>query len=252
MKRKLPYTEKESAKQKKRKIVKPTPSAKRYGYSTIPRSPGVFGKGEMKYFDCNIAATAMGAWAMLDPVGGVLNLCSPGPGANIDQRIGREIYVMKLKVRGYVNLNSAIGYVSAPQANQVRIILFQDSQTNGTQATAASIMDTAGANGPHLAFQNLANFGRFRVLKDKLINLNFNAMTTNAANSIWDVAGELKTFKFNVNFPQGVRVRFNATNTAVIGDIIDNSFHIAGAAAHGAPGVVDIAYRARACYRDPQ
>jgi len=252
MKRKGSFTEKESAKAKKRKIVKPTPSAKRYGYSTIPRTPGVFGKGEMKYFDTSIAATNMGNWAMLDPAGGVLNLCSPGPGANIDQRIGREIYVMKLKVRGYINLNSTNAFVVAVQPNQVRIILFQDMQTNGTQCTAANVMDTAGANAPHCAFQNLANFGRFRVLKDKLINVNYNGLATNGANTSWDVSGELKTFKFNVNFPQGVRVRFNATNTAVIGDIIDNSFHIAGAAAHGAPGVVDIAYRCRACYRDPQ
>jgi len=223
----------------------------RTGYSTVPRTRGVYAKGEMKYFDAGIALTAIpsvAAWTgtEFDPV--TLNtLCVPTVGAAINQRIGREVKVMKIKIRGHIVCASQSGQAVQDNPTQIRLALVQDMQTNATQAqgeqvfTPTSLTDTAP-----LTFQNIDNFGRFKVLKDKSILIQNPNSTFGATVS---QCGLITQFKMNVNFRVPVSVRFNATNGGTVADIVDNSFHVM-ANSSSVELVPQLAYLVRVCYKE--
>ena len=194
-------------------------------YRTVPRTRGIYGKGEMKYFDCEKESTALvntTNWTnteldpTLTPVINQFCLFAPTQGAAINQRIGREVKVYKIKIRGIISTDRQSGENSADNPVAIRLLLVQDTQTNGTQCQGEDVMQpptTASANMAISSFQNYNNFGRFRVLKDKVITIqNPNiANNTNATGNLV-VMGLTKTFKFSVKFKKPVSVRFNATN----------------------------------------
>lgn len=240
----------------KRKITKGGSST----YQTVPRTRGVYSLGEHKYFDqaVNQTVARSSTWtgAMADD-GTALTMFVPTQGAGINQRIGREVNIHKIRVFGYVQLtggNDLAGQIVFAQG--VRVLLAQDMQTNATQMVSQDLMDGSSANATITAFQNINNFGRFRVLKDKLLLLqdpNFAHDATTATLS--DTNGLMRPFKFSINFKKPVRVRFNATNGGTVADIVDNSFHLlANARTYGGSDAgqptVSISYRSRVVYTD--
>jgi len=261
MKRKEPsYTQKTSAEgyggAKKRRIVKGVShlpmvryQGTRFGYDTVPRTMGFYSKGEMKYFDTALALSSIAAstdWTGTeqDPAT-ILNFCSPGPGTGSNQRVGRDITLMKLKIKGYVYLTAGTFLTYIP-SNLVRIILYEDNQTNSTQAQGEDVIDGTGGVSVLHAFQNINNFGRFRVWKDKFLEMNI----TNTGEDGTTTAGLFKSFKFNLRFPQGKKIHFNATGGNTIADVSTTSFHLLANSNHVGNGVCGIAYKARACYKD--
>lgn len=225
----------------------------RSGYSTVPRTVGVYGKGEMKYFDLSVNATNLAAsadWTAteFDPSGS--GLFHPTVGSAINQRIGREVKVYKIKINGTLSVPAQANQTAGDAANFIRLLLVQDTQTNSTQMQGEQLMDpgTGGsAYNATLGFQSLANFGRFRVLKDK-------TYTVQNPNSFWDgtnieVNGLQKPFKFTITFKKPVSVRFNATNGGSIADIVDNSFHVLcnTNSTSLAPAII---YNSRVCYKE--
>lgn len=235
-----------------------------------PRSAPVQAKsGEMKYFDTTLNDSALSAvtstWVagtMKDPAT-TINLGSaavptpqcliaPTVGAALNQRVGRKITVRKIKVHGTINVAQQAGQAAADSANKIRIVLVQDCQTNAAQMTGAQLFNDASAAEPTVtinSFQNSNNFGRFRVLKDKMItmgNLNMAGSPTTAD----VVQASLRVqFKFAVNFKTPIEVHFNATNAGTVADIVDNSFHIVCAAENIAYAPT-LSYYARVCYKD--
>lgn len=204
----------------------------RIGYGSVPRTRGASVTGEMKYFDTELSGTAITTVTTTWPAGTIkdpavfLTLCVPTVGAAINQRVGREIKVMKIKIKGTIYAGAQAAQAAADNGAQIRYILCMDMQTNAAAMTGAQLLtDGAAAENTINAFQNLSNFGRFKVLKDKTISLS----NTNMAGSptAGDViqSGFKRPFKCNVNFKEPVRMRFNATNGGTIADIIDNSFH---------------------------
>lgn len=229
---------------------------KRTGYSTVARTRGVYSRGEMKYFDTERSATALtaaAAWAGTEfppNVGTPTSLCIPTVGAAINQRIGRAVHVYKIKVRGQINIPNLANQTAGLSAANVRLLLVQDMQTNGAQAQGEDIMTAPTGATAILAvdtYQSLANFGRFRVLKDKTIMLQNPNAAYDGTNI--EVFGLQKPFKFNIRFKRPVCVRFNATNGGTIADIVDNSWCIyANCSNIGlAP---TISYAARVCYKE--
>lgn len=223
--------------------------------------------GEMKYFDCenpNIAlaatTTTWVAGTMQDPtttinlgdaaIGTPLNLCSPIVSANLNGRIGRKIRVQKIKLSGFINIPPQATQGAADTSTEVRIALVQDTQTNTAQMTGAQLFNDAGtANATIHSFQNPNNFGRFRVLKEKILvmtNANLTGSPT-AADVIQ--SGLLKTFKFNHEFKKPVIVNFNATGGGTVTSIIDNSFHVV-AAVNNASYAPTLTYYSRVGYKD--
>lgn len=230
-----------------------TPYAKKavYRYPTVPRTRGVYAKGEMKYFDSSRAGVtipASAAWAstVLDPT--TLNtLVCPSQGSAINQRIGREIKLVKLKIRGVIQVPAQATASTADNATFIRFILVQDTQTNATQMTGAQLIGSGTTTVD--SFQNLDNTGRFRVLKDKIMP--FNNANLAGSPTTGDViqSGILRHFKFTYKPKYPISIRFNAVNGGTIADIVDNSFHIVCNSLSSALGST-LSYQVRACYKE--
>lgn len=200
----------------------------RHGYSSVARTRGGAVRGEMKYFDTEADGTvpSSATWAstMTDPA--TFNtLCVPQVGAGVNQRIGKGVKIMKIKIKGTLIYPNAEGSGSSVPSTVMRILLVQDKQTNSSQMTGAQLM-TAGSTDQlaPLTFQNIDNFGRFQVLKDKTVTLEDPNLA--GTDVLHDINGKIRTFKINHKFKFPVNVRFNATNGGTVADIVDNSFHV--------------------------
>jgi len=236
----------------------------RAGYETVPRTMGVYSRGEMKYFDTEYANNSFNGttnWTATEydptttvettPVANPNTFFCPVVGSAINQRIGRECKVYRIKIRGQFTIPAQAAQTAAESPYVIRYIFFQDCQTNGSQAQGEQVMQapqTAAANMACNSFQSLSNFGRFKVLKDKTIIMqdpsSFNdAAATGAQN------GLVRYFKITHNFKTPVPVRFNATNGGTISDIVDNSWHLlVNTTASGS--VTQLNYKARVCYKE--
>lgn len=229
----------------------------RAGYQVVPRSMGVFAKGEMKYFDTERAATVIPAsvdWTGTEfppNVGTPNTICSPTVGSAINQRIGREVKVMKIAVKGFIICPAQADASIADAPSYVRVALVEDTQTNATQAQGEEIFaapTTASANHTVVTFQSLANLGRFIVHKDKIIVLqNPNAVNDLAGNI--EQAGLLKPFKMKLNFKVPRSVRFNAVNGGTISDVVDRSFCVYAVTSNNQLNPT-IIYNARCYYKE--
>jgi len=245
-----------------RKAAKP-----RAGYTSVARTRGAAVTGEMKYFDCDRSATALTAVTTTWPAGTLVDpgttldlgaaavatpacLVAPTVGAALNQRVGRKIVIHKVKVHGEIIVPAQTAQAAADNAFKGRIILVVDQQTNAAPMTSAQLLrDGTAADTVIGSFQNPNNFGRFRVLKDKMFtisNLNLAGSPTTA-----DViqSGIKMNFKFAVNFKKPLVVHFNATNGGTVADIVDNSLHIVAGIDNNAYAPT-ISYYSRVCYKD--
>lgn len=237
-----------------RKVYRPT--YVRPGYGAIGRTPGGGVIGEMKYFDTFVDQVQIpgsnAAWlnTTIDP-STYNTLCVPVVGAGYNQRIGKEIKVLKIKIRGQIKANETQIATGSFNGYSVRFGVFQDMQTNATQANASLVMSpTPTDEGAPYTFQNIDNFGRFKVLKDKIVTLQ-DPNLIGAAPTIGQ-NGLTKTFKMSIKFRQPVNIRFNQANGGTIADIIDNSFHVFANSNYisGGAGEPRITYLCRVCYKE--
>ncbi len=223
----------------------------RYG---VARTMGPFAYSESKYFDSFLDASAVSEstdWVNGedDPV--TLNtLVVPVEGSDIDNRIGRKIAIYKIALRGMIITDSIAAGAVALNNPVIRIILYLDTQTNGTQSQSEELMATPGAADEALVtctFQNLANLGRFRVLRDILVQAE-RTWVQDAAGTA-SQGGRDAYWRMTVKFKKPIIMRFNATSGGTVGDIVDNSFHII-ANASDSDFATKISYQCRAYYKD--
>lgn len=255
--------------QQKRGITSQSVAAKRQrtGTSSVARARGAAVTGEMKYFDCEKTGTAVAAvtttWVagtMQDPnttinlgsaaVANPLALVVPTVGAGLNQRVGRKITVRKIKIHGTVDVAQQAAQAAADGACKIRLVLVQDCQTNAAQMTGAQLFNDAGQASTTInAFQNPNNFGRFRVLKDKMLTLSNLNLTGSPTTADVIQAAMKYQFKFAVNFKKPVEVHFNATNGGTVADIVDHSFHFLAGCDNTAYAPT-LSYYSRVCYKD--
>lgn len=238
----------------------------RQGFAAVARSPGAAVIGEMKYFDCALQNTALVAAAtdwtgsMQDPnttidlgsaaVANPLCLFVPTVGAALNQRIGRKVKVLKVKVQGRISCANQAAAAAGDAVTAIRLVLCLDQQTNAAQMTGQQLFNPAPtATGALVAFQNPNNFGRFRVLKEKRFMLQNPNMTGSPTAGDVVQSGIGVNFKFNVNFKVPVEVHFNATNGGTVADVVDNSFHMLCSCDSTALAPF-IAYYSRVCYKE--
>lgn len=257
---KMPRGTKRTYKQRMRKRRRTEDSvmpSRRRGYLRVAgRSAGALvAVPERKYFDSllsnsNIPAPTDWTATERDPV--TLNtLFLPTSGAGISNRIGRKVAVLKIKLRGFIQFTNQTGLTAVPSPPSVRLILYQDKQSNGTQAQGEELMAAPATASPVLCMsshQSLANFGRFRVLKDKTYTLQNPLAANNAAGTTVSADfGEIP-FKFNVNFRKPVIVHFNAVDGGTAADIVDNQFHMLACATVN--NVCTLSYVCRTVFAD--
>jgi len=234
---------------------------------SVARTRGGQVNSEMKYMDSVYGPAAIAAittdWqgTEADPattinlgsaaVANPANLCSPIVGAALNNRIGRQIEVRKIKIHGHIYVAAQALEAATDVPSKVRIILYQDMQTNAAQSQGEDLMGPPTSAGQLSinVFQDPKNFGRFRVLKDKMFQISdLNIAGSPTANDIVQ-AGKVINFKMNVNFKTPIRVRFNATNVGNVSDIVDNSFHIIAAQVNSSYAAA-LVYYSRVCYKD--
>jgi hypothetical protein len=235
----------------------------RPGFYTVARTRGPYAKGEMKYFDTYLSDSAIDIPASANwtgtefdpqstidtaPVATPLNLCSPKQGAGVGQRIGREITIHKIKVRGTLSALPVLASASTIPDLSVRLLLVQDCETNAAQCQGEDVMEADSNKIGWLSYQNIDKFGRFKVIKDKLYTLTINSIQREAG-PVYTSTGARLNFKWNVNFKVPVKTRFNATNGGTVVDITTNSFHIL-ANSNAVSPQCRIQYKCRVCYKD--
>lgn len=231
------------------------PSARRGYYRVRGRAAGALVMSpERKYFDAtkastNIAESTDWTGTEVDPTAN--SLFTPVLGTAINNRVGRKVAVHKIKIRGtIVPANNQDQADTLLQPNY-RIILYQDKQTNGAQSQGEDVMaapTTVATGNAFCSFQSLANFGRFRVLKDKIYTPQSPVANTDGANTTSQTA-TIVPFKMTVNFRKPVLVHFNALNGGTIADIVDNSFHLLAQGSSTQNGA-SILYESRVVYTD--
>lgn len=236
---------------------------KRYGRAFVPRTMGPFAQTETKYVDGALSAQAISeatTWvgSELDPNAPTQTLFAPEQGTQVYQRIGRKVSLFKLSIRGVITNTALSDQADVVSSPAVRIIVYMDKQTNGTQSQGEDVMalgdvaDTNVADTTELAFssfQNVKNFGRFRVLKDVIYRPRIVTAVTDGASTSSQNTSQIP-FKLNIKFRKPVQVRFDLSSTSgSIADIVDNSFHMIGLKS-GAGFASTITYVCRGYYKD--
>lgn len=227
----------------------------------VPRTRGALAQTESKYFDCyqSLATIAENTsnWSStgLNP-GAATSLFTPVLGNDINNRISRKVLLHRIAIRGIITTTAIGDSADILAPSFIRLLLVQDTQTDGATCAGTDVMATPSATTTALnstVFQNLANFGRFKMLKDKLIS-------TGATYGMQDNAGggaataslisPHLAVKWTYRFKKPVLVRFNATNGGTTADIIDNSFHLFGAKS-STNFAHQLSYNCRCYYKDP-
>jgi len=183
---------------------------------------------ERKYFDASRAALAIPQWSAttaggeLDPATGNA-LFFPVQGDDYNNRQGRKVHVLAIKIRGTINIPVANDQVAAQVTPTIRLAVVQDTQTNSAQLNSEDVI-----NSTMYGYQNPAFFGRFKVLKDKWFALPAPFRTWDGTNN--QQSGYQKPFKMTIKFRKPVCVHYNSTNGGTVADVIDHSFHVIGGA----------------------
>ncbi len=98
-------------------------------------------------------------------------------GVGESQRVGRKIIIRQLQL--YANATLLAVTDATNVSVDCRFILYLDSQTNGSAAAVADILESATVR----SFRNLSNSGRFRILMDKRFGLSAQAGGAHALDS---------------------------------------------------------------------
>lgn len=166
---------------------------------------------ELKWKDTNASGVSVTTTGIIEQ-----EVAAIAQGGGADQKIGSKVTLRSWNLR-FSFIQPAIqgGTVGqATAANTVRAILFIDRQTNGAAATVLDILEAQD----EIAFNNLTNKHRFRILADKWIDFPNNGLVWNGTN--YDKCGHRKTISFHKKFalPQ-----MSDGPNAQIGDIQDYS-----------------------------
>lgn len=218
----------------------------------VPRTPGGQVVAERKYFDSQLATHAIAittvsfTGAEADPTGGGINtLFAPQQGNDISNREGRSCWVHNITVRGVLKITPQASQTTGDKGQTIRLILVMDKQSNGTQMASEDLIASGNSVPMFFGFQNTANFGRFQILKDKMISFQPFPIAGNGTTLIQ--GGCSRIFKLKYSFKTPIKVNFNSTNGGTIADIVDNSFHFI-AARDDSDTPVNLDYKSRVSF----
>ncbi len=237
----------QGGRQVRRKYVKARRPSRQYVARTVgPQA------GESKYFDSSVSDFTVDettTWvAGADVIKGTLAI--PIQGTSVQTRVGRRIEIYKVSLRGTISMTTIAASATMLDPPAFRCILWTDTQTNGAVTTSASLMQAPGTATLPLkfsTFQNIANFGRFRVLKDLSFQgpdfISFNDAATTGTIASADIPIKI-VHKFN----KALVVKFSA-NGGDIGDVVDNSIYFTVIKSSG-DGVHKISVQSRCYFKD--
>ncbi len=167
-------------------------------------------RGELKFHDVdlddNVIATGVNVTDSINKI---------PQGVTEITRIGRKATIRKIGWRFRLQLPAVAS--AGTGGDTVRVIMYQDKQTNGATAASTDLLETANFQ----SFRNLSNIGRFNILMDRTYELNsMGAAGDGTAND--SLSYEMNdTFFKDVNIP----IEFNA-GAGAIGEIRTNNLGV--------------------------
>lgn len=161
------------------------------------------GGGELKFHDVDLDDAVIASAGTVTPS---INLIPQG--VTEVQRIGRKCVIRQIHWKYQVSLPQQDAGATPGSGETVRIILFVDKQCNGATATVANILESANFQ----SFRNLANSGRFNILLDKSMNMNYLTMASDGVGFV-SHARQVRdgTFNKKCNIP----IEFDNTTGAI-------------------------------------
>jgi len=218
----------------------------------MARTPGGQITADNHYFDTERSATTIASnvasWtgSEYDPdTTAMLSLFNPIQGNDIASREGRKVFVKKIRVYGVLTVPTQSGATTAdPEAN-VRIILYQDMQTNGTQSQGEDVIESGNGSDAIHMFMNLKNLGRFKVWHDKFYVITQRNISGQGAGNTIEQCGASRNFKISIK--PNCYVNYNAVNGGTVADVVDNSWHII-ANVQATSLATNIAYKVRTVF----
>ncbi len=159
----------------------------------VDRVGGYYGRfagpnAELKFKDVTVDDAVIAAGGVLTTS---INLIAQGTGES--ERIGRKCTIRSIFWRGSLALPALELEGNPGDSERIRLIVYQDKQCNGAAATALGILEAVDVDN----YRNLANSGRFNILSDKRIVLNYSTLSHFAVNSfsMSEVRREFSFFK---------------------------------------------------------
>lgn len=186
---------------------------------------------EKKYYDSSAADIAVQSNAnmtglLVNPSSTVL-VSTPGVGDGYQQREGKRITCKYLEIRGCVTIASAEAQVFLPVGGSVTIWIILDTQTNGVNMDSEDCFTNphSDVEGVPFALRNLTDGNsRFRILKQKTLNLNRMTFTQNGTN---DYSWQGLSVPFKMYIPlSNMVINFNGGTTTDVANVLDNSIHV--------------------------
>lgn len=181
---------------------------------------------ERKFADFEANGDAFATtWATMqasDSISGVAQ------GNTESQRVGRVYNITSVHLRETVDVAAQKTAGAATGTTTVRVVIVHDTQTNGAELAATSVMD-GGQTPDHLSFRNLQFTKRFRILMDKTITIRPVGLASEGAANTFGSGNNQIVWKFNRTFKKPIKVTCSGTSAAVA-SITDNSIHVIGVA----------------------
>lgn len=165
--------------------------------------------GELKFHDVDLDDTAV---AIGGTVTATINIIPQG--VTESERIGRKCTIHSIGWRWNIQYPSQA--VMASTSDSVRIMMYLDKQANGATIAVTDLLESDD----YQSFNNLSNSGRFRVLFDRVVDMQQNA-TSGFSPIVTNEQDQNGTFFKNVNIP----VEFSA-GLGVIGEIRSNNLGV--------------------------
>ncbi len=181
---------------------------------------------ELKFKDTATTDSVVSATGFINP-----SLVLIAQGLDECDRIGRHITVKSLSWRFEVTMPETTGFGLTACTDVVRLIVYCDKQSNGTNATVTDILETAGLN----EFNNLANRGRFRILSNRFYTVQSKVSAGDGTAN--DVGGT--QIHGSVNLKMKLRIEYDLT-TAAIEAITSANLGMLFISKHGIAGVIGI------------
>lgn len=154
-------------------------------------------------------------------------LCTPVEGTDFYQeRVGRRIYVDKLKYR--INIFRSTDGIASPAAvpapSSVRVVFVVDKQTNGERFDPDDLFGSSLGMNQHFAYQNPDNFGRFNVVFDEFVQVEQLAYFDDEENETVVYGSKQIVLNGYINL-NNLEIHFNSNATGTIDSLINNSLH---------------------------
>ncbi len=228
------------------------PGARRALWPRRNQRTGGYTGLELKFLDSELTSTSLtNAWASYNPTGTGCtdSLSVPVQGNGESERLGRVYTIDSIMIHGRVKRGSHESSNGPFTDIRIRIIVYWDTQTNSAEATMTDIMD-AGATDDILAFRNLQNTHRFKLICDKSFLMKFNNQTNEGAVNLFATGGSTRPFTLYHKFKGGLKVQTDGT-TANVTSVTDNNIGIGAIAEGNGEGTVlpTIAYTCRVRFR---